>query len=173
MRTVTKLCFSKWTLWRDPGVAYGPQLPINISICQIQKTKATIDSSHRDLSRTIKTFSSWYGDLMRLYWLVWPQGCDDYLEKNCSIDFWSNPDAVTTFFLGCPGLALTGINGAIMFGVDSTIASTTASYHFFLCIARATCSYSLHGEHQESWGSTTGARRESRSTSCPRRSASS
>jgi hypothetical protein len=58
-----------------------------ISINHIQKTKATIDSFCRDLSRTIKTFFSWYGDLMWFYWLVWPQGCDDCLEKNYSIDF--------------------------------------------------------------------------------------
>jgi hypothetical protein len=35
-----------------------------ISIYQIQKTKITINSFRQDLSKTIKTFSSWYGDLM-------------------------------------------------------------------------------------------------------------
>ncbi len=51
---------------------------------------------------------------MWLYWLVWPQGCDDYLGKNCSIDidFWSGLDAATTFFLGHHGLALTNADGA-------------------------------------------------------------
>jgi hypothetical protein len=58
-----------------------------INIREIQKTKAIINSSRRNLSKTIKTFSSWYGDLMLLYWLISPQGYDDYLEKNCNIDF--------------------------------------------------------------------------------------
>jgi hypothetical protein len=87
---------------------------------------------------------------MRLYWLVWPQGCDGYLEKNYSIDFWSSPNTATTFFLGHPDLVLIGVDGASAFGADSTIASTSASCHFFLCViggAYSSRCQSTRGEH--------------------------
>jgi hypothetical protein len=116
-----------------------------ISIRQIQKTKATIDSfyrprsiqNHKDLFQLI-----WQPNVVK-YWLVWPQGYDDYLEKNYSINFWGGLHVATTFFLGRLGLTLIDTNGAGAFGADSTITSTATSYRFFLRIAGGACSCSL------------------------------
>jgi len=81
----------------------------------------------------------------------------------------------TIFFLGRPGLALTDADGVGAFGTNSTIASIVASYRFFLrvvgALVRAHCR-SACGKHHESWGSMAGARGESKSSYCPRISAS-
>ncbi len=79
---------------------------------------------------------------------------------------------VTTFFLGHPGLALTGADGVGAFGINSTIAST-----FFSCALLGAPAPTRHRfareKHQKSWGSMASARGESISTSCLGRSASS